>query len=260
MPEYDDFYNPLDDDFGDDDFDGEDFETKYLSSGINLVDSSDKSSSNLSKIEKNRQAIIDEVKSNVSDSFHKASTSISCDSQDNNNQFQTSTPLECSIVTKQAHQSNIDTPSISTSSVNIEHNLTNDNSSSHLDLTSSDLTKIAIQHLDKHQWQLPLMEMDKKFRDKTYYRHYTDSYISSLKSKLGHFIADTRLAKNPMKYHVQQEQDNYSKYSRMFALLTEYYQSIGGTFFSFATPSPDEEIVIGCRLGTKGCYRLETKT
>lgn len=120
---------------------------------------------------------------------------------------------------------------------------------------SSNLTKLAIQHLDKHQWQLPLLDMDKKFRDRTYYKHYTDSYITSLRSKLGHFLADKQLISNPMKYHLQEELDNYSKYSRMSELLTEYYQSLGCAFFSFATPSPDEEIVIGCRLGTKGCYR-----
>lgn len=119
---------------------------------------------------------------------------------------------------------------------------------------SSDLTKLAIQHLDKHQWQLPLMEMDKKFRDRTYYKHYTDTYISSLRSKLGHFLADNQLIQDPMRYHVQQEKDNYGKYSRMFELLTIYYQSLSNGFFSFATPSPDEEIVIGCRLGTKGYY------
>lgn len=124
-----------------------------------------------------------------------------------------------------------------------------------VDSLSSDLTKIAIQHLDKHQWGLPLMEMDRKFRDKTYYKHYTDSYISSLHSKLGHFLADNQLISNPMRYHRQQELDNYRKYSRMFELLTEYYQSLGSGFFSFATPSPDEEILIGCRLGTKGYYQ-----
>jgi hypothetical protein len=119
---------------------------------------------------------------------------------------------------------------------------------------SADLTKLAIQHLDKHQWQLPLMEMDQKFRDKTYYKHYSDSYISSLRSKLGNFLADNQLLSNPMRYHAQAEQDNYEKYSKMFNLLTDYYQSLGSNFFSFTTPSPDEEIVIGCRLGTKGYY------
>ena len=54
---------------------------------------------------------------------------------------------------------------------------------------------------------------------------------------------------------MQQELDNHRKYSKMFDLLTEYYQSIGSGFFSFVTPSPDEEIVIGCRLGTKGYYQ-----
>lgn len=122
------------------------------------------------------------------------------------------------------------------------------------DTVTSDLTKLAIQHLDRNQWQLPLLEMDKKFRDKTYYKHYTDTYISSLRSKLGHFLSDNKLVTNPMKYHLCQEKDNYSRHSRMFELLTEYYQSLGGGFFTFATPSPDEEIVIGCRLGTKGYY------
>lgn len=124
------------------------------------------------------------------------------------------------------------------------------------DSVTSDLTKLAIQHLDKHQWQLPLMDMDKKFRDRTYYKHYTDTYITSLRSKLGHFLADHQLLTNPMRYHLRQELDNYSKYSRMFELLTDYYQSLGSGFFSFATPSPDEDIVIGCRQGTKGYYRV----
>lgn len=126
-----------------------------------------------------------------------------------------------------------------------------------LDSMTSDLTRLAIQHLDKHQWQLPLLEMDKKFRDRTYYKHYTNSYISSLQSKLGVFLADTQMIEDPMQGHRQQELDNYSKYSRMFEVLTEYYQSLGSNFFSFATPSPDEEIVIGCRLGTKGYYRSD---
>lgn len=211
----------------DDDFDEDDFEAKYLSSGINLESSS---SSNISKNEKNRQTIIDNVQSNVTDSY-----SINFNNQ---NQINTSTSLDC---TNTPHVKNKISPIIE--------------SSISMDSKNSDLTKIAIQHLDKHQWQLPLMEMDKKFRDKTYYKHYTDTYISSLRSKLGHFMADNQLIENPMKYHIQQELDNYSKYSRMFALLTEYYQSIGTSFFTFATPSPDEEIVIGCRLGTKGYYR-----
>lgn len=115
-----------------------------------------------------------------------------------------------------------------------------------------DLTRLAIQHLDKHQWQLPLMDMDQKFRDRTYYKHYSDYYISSLRSKLGHFLADDQMIANPMGYHLQKELDNYHKYSQMFSSLTEYYQSVGKKFFTFTTPSPDEEIVIGCRLGTKG--------
>lgn len=123
-----------------------------------------------------------------------------------------------------------------------------------LEAITSDLTKIAIQHLDKHQWKLPLLDMDKKFRDKTYYRHYTDTYISSLRSKLGHFLTDNKLIGNPMKYYVDQEKINSKRHSRMFELLTDYYQSLGAGFFTFATPSPDEEIVIGCRLGTKGYY------
>ena len=118
-----------------------------------------------------------------------------------------------------------------------------------------DLTRIAIQHLDRHQWQLPLMEMDPKFRDKTYYKHYSDYYITSLRSKLGHFLADKHMLSNPMRHHMQTELDNYKKYSKMFDLLTNHYQALGSNFFSFATPSPDEEIVIGCRLGTKGYYR-----
>lgn len=125
------------------------------------------------------------------------------------------------------------------------------------DSVTSDLTKLAIQHLDKHQWQLPLLDMDKKFRDRTYYKHYTDTYISSLRSKLGHFLSDTQLISNPMRYHLQEEMDNYSKYSNMLTLLTDYYQSTGSNFFSFATPSPDEQIVIGCRLGAKGYYRFQ---
>lgn len=128
---------------------------------------------------------------------------------------------------------------------------------SEVDSTASDLTRLAIEHLDKHQWRLPLMEMDKKFLDRSYYKHYTDSYISSLGSKLGSFLTDNRLRTNPMKFHLQNELDNYNKYSQMFYLLTEYYRSLGSGFFSFATPSPDEEIIIGCRLGTKGCYRTD---
>lgn len=60
----------------------------------------------------------------------------------------------------------------------------------------SDLTRLAMQHLDKHQWQLPLMEMDKKFLDRTYYKHYTSSYKSSLQSKLGRFLTDNKAHKN----------------------------------------------------------------
>lgn len=224
------------DDEDEDDFDGEDFEAKYLSSGINLDAGS---STVLSKIEKNRQAIIDEVKSNVTDLKETTNTS--------------SPLLESSISLKQ-NTSLTSSASLSQNQSNEASSFSKENSIL-VDSISSDLTKIAIQHLDKHQWQLPLMEMDKKFRDKTYYKHYTDTYISSLRSKLGHFMADNQLVDNPMRYHIQQELDNYSKYSRMFALLTEYYQSIGSSFFTFATPSPDEEIVIGCRLGTKGYYR-----
>lgn len=242
--EYDDFYGELDDD----DFDEGAFEAQYLGSGIDLNNSE---SNNTSKLNKNLSiGVNDEVQSNyvtqvnnndkppnnlVSNiSFTESTTSVQINhgqifSLDNDNLTNITTPNDSSLEQK----------------VNV-------------DSMSSNLTKLAIQHLDKYQWRLPLMEMDKKFRDRTYYKHYTDTYISSLRSKLGHFLADNQLIQNPMRYHVRQERDNYGKYSRMFELLTEYYQSLGGGFFSFATPSPDEEIVIGCRLGTKGYYRLIT--
>lgn len=234
--EYDDYYGEFDDD--DDDFDGEAFETKYLSTGIDLSGKSEINDATIA-VNKQRQLIIDEVKSKF-----EATSQIG----DETTTTPKSTPAIISdIKSSYSTQTPLFTPNTSRISS------TNQTPAS-VDSVTSDLTRIAIQHLDKHQWRLPLMEMDKKFRDKTYYKHYTDAYISSLQSKLGHFLTDTRLISNPMRYHMQQEQDNYSKYSRMFESLTEYYQSLGGCFFSFATPSPDEEIAIGCRLGTKGYY------
>lgn len=189
-----------------------------MSSGIDLSASE---SNNISKINKPVQTVIDET--------------ISLNLQ--------STPPLNDLTTTQKK------------SLSTKKRIDNNDNNSEITNITSGLTKIAIHHLDKYQWQLPLMEMDKKFRDKTYYKHYSDTYITSLRSKLGHFLADKELISNPMRYHIQQELDNYKKYSKMFDLLTEYYQSLGSGFFSFATPSPDEEIVIGCRLGTKGHYR-----
>lgn len=217
--EYDDYYGAYDDDDDDDgDFDGQAFEAQYLSTGIDL--NINQSSSNTSNLEKQRRELIEGI----------------------------------------GHIDKLSNQQAATESETSDHDhrgpdLSDDKT---IESVSSDLTLLAIQHLDKNQWQLPLMEMDKKFRDRTYYKHYTDTYISSLSSKLGQFLADDQLSSNPMRYHVQQELDNYSKYSRMFELLTEYYQSIASGFFSFATPSPDEEIVIGCRLGTKGYYQVRT--
>lgn len=242
--EYDDYYGELDDD----DFDEGAFEAQYLSSGIDLNNSE---SNNTNEFSKNSSTKFnDEVQSNdltsnsdkqlnqkVSKTTHLESTSNI--RNENSHGFLLSNEDKFESITTKNEKIFESSP---------EHKLDADS-------ISSNLTKLAIQHLDRHQWQLPLMEMDKKFRDKTYYKHYTDTYISSLRSKLGHFLADNQLLQNPMKYHVRQELDNYGKYSRMFELLTDYYQSLGSGFFSFATPSPDEEIVIGCRLGTKGYYR-----
>lgn len=242
--EYDDYYGELDDD----DFDEGAFEAQYLGSGIDLNNSE---SNNTNEFNKNSSTKLDvEVQSNdltldsdkqtnqiVNKITHLESTSSV--QSDNSHEFLLGNDDKFESITTKSEKITESSP---------EHRLG-------FDSMPSNLTKLAIQHLDRHQWQLPLMEMDKKFRDKTYYKHYTDTYISSLRSKLGHFLADNQLLQNPMKYHVRQELDNYGKYSRMFELLTDYYQSLGTGFFSFATPSPDEEIVIGCRLGTKGYYR-----
>lgn len=234
--EYDDYYGAFDDE--EDDFNEDAFEAKYLSSGIDLNAADDNNKT--STINKSRQKILDEVRLSSDDITPILVTQSK------------STEAEFSIKDSVEHEAKnslfTDSPSTPTGSKGSIQ------PESVVDSVASDLTRIAIQHLDKYQWRLPLMEMDKKFRDKTYYKHYTDTYISSLHSKLGHFLADNSLITNPMKYHLQQELDNYSKYSRMFELLTDYYQSIGGGFFSFSTPSPDEEIAIGCRLGTKGYY------
>lgn len=238
--EYDDYYG----EFDDDDFDGEAFEAQYLSSGIDL--NSSESNNTISKVNNSsssRQTSIDEARLSSIEQCNAERGSISSSSPlalISNSADDGSDARETILLPPPLSKNS--SPLSGTSEQKI-HSIT------------SDLTRIAIQHLDKYQWQLPLMEMDRKFRDKTYYRHYNDTYISSLRSKLGHFLADHRLISNPMKYHLQKELDNYSKYSRMFELLTEYYQSLGSGFFSFATPSPDEEIVIGCRLGTKGYYR-----
>lgn len=124
-------------------------------------------------------------------------------------------------------------------------------------IATSDLAKLAITHLDVHLWQKPLLEIDQRFHDKTYYKHYTNRYISSLRSKLGHFLADSQELSRPVKHLVHKELDNYARHRKMCEMLTDYYQSLGSSFFSFATPSPDEEIAIGCRLGTKGFYPFQ---
>lgn len=247
MIEYDDYYcDPLDDD-DDEDFDGNAFEAQYLSTGIDLSNSK---SNNISSSNKNRQLITDDAEPNL---VKRGVTTVGepvCDINSSEGKSPStgdggSTNTNVSPPFKSA-SNDIDSirfASLSEQQKYLTYSVT------------SDLTKLAIQHLDKHQWQLPLMDMDKKFRDKTYYKHYTESYITSLRSKLGHFLADHQLLTNPMRFHLKQELDNYSKYSRMFELLTDYYQSLGSGFFSFATPSPDEDIIIGCRLGTKGYYR-----
>lgn len=264
--EYDDYYGAYDED-DDDDFDlgDEDFEARYLSSGIDLKLSE---SNNISKQQQPEQQAQSYRVLPSSSTFL-----VEMDKQ------QLETAATCTLVTTKTKIGETIRASdliqldaspeanLTTSFSLIEDDETTQNSLNRpvifqakkaiqsTSSISSDLTKLAIQHLDKYQWQLPLMEMDQKFRDKTYYKHYSDSYISSLRSKLGHFLADNQLLTNSMRYHAQKELDNYEKYSKMFDLLTEYYQSLGGSFFSFATPSPDEEIVIGCRLGTKGYYR-----
>lgn len=241
--ELDDFYG----EFDDDDFDEGSFEAQYLSSGIDLNNSE---SNNTYKLDKNLSIEVNnEVQSNdliPANSNNKPP-----------NYLVSNTILSESSSSVQINNSKVllldndDATNITTSDILPDQKFA-------VDSITPSLTKLAIQHLDKYQWQLPLMEMDKKFRDRTYYKHYTDTYISSSRSKLGHFLADKQLLQNPMRYHVRQELDNYGKYSRMFELLTVYYQSLGSGFFSFATPSPDEEIVIGCRLGTKGYYPLIT--
>lgn len=221
-----------------------------MSSGIDLNVSE---SNNTSKINNQQQSIIDEIQNNSIDSSSNITPQPKL--------------VNFASLETELTPSNVGEESISNqSSTGSERDpnkrptdsafstISQKNIAEKISVITSDLTKIAIQHLDKYQWQLPLMEMDKKFRDRTYYKHYTDTYISSLRSKLGHFLTDNQLISNPMRYHLKQELDNHEKYSRMFELLTDYYQSIGGGFFSFATPSPDEEIVIGCRLGTKGYY------
>lgn len=265
--EYDDYYGAFDDD--DDDFDDGDFESKYLSTGIDLNVGESNNHSKQAKQQRLQQTIDDDnvaadlgvssvlsTENNATPSLVKNLsldatnlTPISCD--DNCDDLISSS---CQIKTTSETSFTSNTNDTMKSSVGY-HQTSHGSSASQHQTISSDLTKLAIQHLDKHQWQLPLLEMDSKFRDRTYYKHYTDNYISSLRSKLGHFIADHKLLANPMRYHAQRELDNYEKYSKMFELLTEYYQSLGGNFFSFTTPSPDEEIVIGCRLGTKGYYR-----
>lgn len=127
-----------------------------------------------------------------------------------------------------------------------------------MDIITSDLKNISImQQPDQHsQWQLPLMEMDKEFRNETYTRHYADTLsISSLGSKLGHFLTD-----NPMKYRANQGKDQLAKNSRIFEFVINYHKSLGRGFFSFATPSPDELVSIGCRRGFKGYYRPHLNT
>lgn len=115
---------------------------------------------------------------------------------------------------------------------------------------SDTLSKMAIQHLTQHQWQLPLLEMDCIFRDRTYFKHYADSYISNLQSKLGLFMSSIQTEKSDLRCHNNQ----YIK-DNMLSTLVDYYKSLHGSFFSFSTPSPDEEIVIGCRFGSKGLYQ-----
>lgn len=254
--EYDDYYGAFDDD--DADIDGDAFEAQYLSSGIDLKTSNSNNNKIVSKPDETRLTIDDKLVDNESIvpqacTSSKSSPrlpsagSISDDPSGRNTSQCYVEDHDRTLIESRFNSLTPDPTANSTANVKL--------GTKRVDCLTSDLTRIAIQHLDKHQWQLPLLEMDKKFRDKTYYRHYTDSYISSLRSKLGHFLADNQLISNPMKYHLQQELDNYSKYSKMFQLLTDYYQTLGSGFFSFATPSPDEEIVIGCRLGTKGYYR-----
>lgn len=248
--EYDDYYGAFDDedDLG---LDEDDFESKYLSSGIDLkIDESNNSSKNNEQPLKQQQFDAEETShltpSSISQvhALDSSITSVSnlssptCLDHDKSS-LHVPSPSTASAQTKQFKGD-------SSISIGSEHRAQSN--------ITSDLTRIAIQHLDKYQWQLPLLEMDQKFRDRTYYKHYSDFYITSLRSKLGHFLADNHLLTNPMRYYMQKELDNYQKYSKMFDLLTEYYQSLGSNFFSFATPSPDEAIVIGCRLGTKGYY------
>jgi hypothetical protein len=254
--EYDDYYGAFEDEDEEFDLDDDDFAAKYLSSGIDLKLSE---SNNIREQQKQQQQQLP---------FTPDDDILACGSQldELKNETSTATSLSSNIKSLLIANTNRETNStilsctskeVANSSTSTKRSLQIERDGESLKQTetvSSDLTKLAIQHLDKHQWQLPLMEMDQKFRDRTYYKHYSDSYISSTRSKLGNFLADNQLLSNPMRYHAQLEQDNYDRYSKMFKLLTNYYQTLGSNFFSFATPSPDEEIVIGCRLGTKGCY------
>lgn len=233
---YDDLFGEFDDDDEEeDDIDDGAFEAKYLSSGIDLNDSTFKSTCSIGRTQ--RQKLIDEVRLSTTSSEQEV---VSLDEKS-----RPQAAPKSGSTTPEVEQNQQYYPKETDTAIDNVSNMT------------SDLAKFAIGHLDKYQWRLPLLEMDKKFRDKTYYKHYTDTYISSLRSKLGQFLTDNQLISNPMKYHLQREFDNHMRYSRMFDLLREYYHSLGGAFFSFATPSPDEEIVIGCRLGKKGCYHIQ---
>ena len=224
----------------------EDFESKYLSSGIDLnINKSNNSSKKLEQSQAHQR---------LPDSQPTQSTFI-LDDKTINIIPELQAGLDDDNKTSPEHSA----PPLAAHLIDSKESPPPDE---HLPIKSSlisadltpDLTRIAVRHLDQYQWQLPLLEMDARFRDRTYYKHYSDYYISSLRSKLGHFLADSEMLMNPMRHHVRQELDNYKRYSKMFNLLTEYYRSLGSNFFSFATPSPDEEIVIGCRLGTKGYY------
>lgn len=180
-PEYDDYYGSYDED----DFDQDAFEAQYLNTGIDLKvnDSNSTSRTNTSQ-----QIIADDALLNAA-SFEAGSTF---------NHSKTNPSPSCKSVLESLDDSKLSQPAVS----NDKHL---DNCIL-VDGITSDLTRIAIQHFNEYQWQLPLMEMDEKFREETYYKHYTDHYISSLRSKLGHFLAN-------------------------------------------------HQIVIGCRIGTKGYYR-----
>lgn len=214
----------------------EDFEARYLNTGIDLnLNSTQTTANQPADIDSCSQPNV-EASTNLLGPYSRAgvtaSESLLKYSLDNLNL----NPSTCPIFEFDGLE-NTDHPPKSAGSIN---------GGKHLDT----LTEVAIQHLNHHQWQLPLLEMDCIFRDKTYFRHYADPYTSNLQSKLGLFMADLKFKKQSLQNHARSR--NLYRRSQMFSLLVDYYKSLHTGFFSFTTPSPDEEIAIGCRFGSKG--------